>query len=267
MQETIGTLEKVWQTAATFAVAYSFQILGALLILAVGLKLAAWLGGFVLRLTQKRGIDITLARFLAGTARLVIVAMVILAALNNFGITIAPFIAAIGAAAFGATVAIQGPLSNFGAGLSIILTRPFVIGNTIAVKGVSGVVTEISLSATILRGENGQTITVPNKQIVGEILSNSMQWRHVDVGTQVPDTIHPDVVIARVREVLASLPDVAKDPAPQVGISELFFGGVNLSIRFWVMTDNYLPGRFAANRALLELFEELGIRPKAGAAT
>ena len=267
MQETIGTLEKVWQTAATFAVAYSFQILGALLILAIGLKLAGWLGGFVLRLTQKRGIDITLARFLAGTVRLVIVAMVILAALNNFGITIAPFIAAIGAAAFGATVAIQGPLSNFGAGLSIILTRPFVIGNTIAVKGVSGMVTEISLSATILRGENGQTITVPNKQIVGEILSNSKQWRHVDVGTQVPDTIHPDAVIARVREVLASLPDVAKDPAPQVGIAELFFGGVNLSIRFWVMTDNYLPGRFAANRALLELFEELGIRPKAGAAT
>ena len=180
MQNNLTALQKLLDQAVAFAVTYSFQILGAIVLLVVGLKCASWLGGMVFGLCQRKNMDVTLAKFLGGATRLAVMAMVIVITLGNFGITITPLIAAIGAAAFGTTVAIQGPLANFGAGLSIILTRPFKVGNTIAVKGASGVVDEITLSATILVGSDGERIIVPNRQIVGEIITNSAEHRTID---------------------------------------------------------------------------------------
>ena len=78
------------------------------------------------------------------------------------------------------TFALQGPLSNYGACLSIILSRPFVVGNTVTVKGVSGVVEEVSLAVTVLRGEDGERITVPNKHVVGKVIVNSRNSRIVE---------------------------------------------------------------------------------------
>jgi small conductance mechanosensitive channel len=102
--------------------------------------------------------------------------------MGKFGISIAPFIAALGALAFGASFALQGPLSNYGAGLMIIIARPFVVGDTITVKNVSGIVEEVTLATTILTTEDGEKITIPNKHIVGEILNNSFANRKTRSG-------------------------------------------------------------------------------------
>lgn len=148
MDADMETLTRLIDRGVEFAVAYGFQILGALVVLVVGLIVSNWLAGRVLRLCERRAMDITFSRFVANVVRIVLIVFTVIITLGNFGITIAPFIALAGAGAFGATLALQGLLSNYAAGLSIIVTRPFVVGNTIAVKGVSGVVEEVKLAAT-----------------------------------------------------------------------------------------------------------------------
>ncbi len=180
MEAQIGTAQKLINTLIEFFVNYSFQVVGAVIILAVGVVLAKWIAAFVLKLTGNQKMDIALSKFLAGAAKVLVLIFAVIVALGKFGITIAPFIAMIGAAAFGATYAIQGPLSNYGAGLSIILGRSFSIGDTITVIGISGVVEDIKLASTLLVNEDGVKITIPNKHIVSEIVQNSKGNRIVE---------------------------------------------------------------------------------------
>ncbi|MBT4045689.1 MAG: mechanosensitive ion channel, partial [Rhodospirillaceae bacterium] len=180
MEQELEMVSKLIDTLLEFAVQYGFQILGALVFLIIGLKAATWIGGRVTRVAEAREIDITLARFIGNVVKLVVVVFVAIITLGNFGISTAPLIALAGASAFGATLAMQGPLSNYGAGLSIILSRPFAVGDTITVKNVSGTVEEITLAATVLVGEDGEQITVPNKEIVGEVIVNSHTQRVVE---------------------------------------------------------------------------------------
>ena len=242
-----------------FAVAYGFQILGALVVFAIGLKVASWCGNRLTRLIEAKGVDVTLSRLLGNLVRLVIVFAVVIITLGNFGITIAPLIALAGASAFGATLAIQGPLSNYGAGLAIILTRPFVVGDTITVKGTSGVVEEITLGYTRLIGEDRERITVPNKEIVGEIIVNSAGQRVVEVNVPLAGEADVGRAIALVSETYAGFAELEGEPRPQVGIHDFTYGGVVLGLRYWVPSQRYFELRYRVNRAVHDALEGAGI--------
>ena len=139
MEEQIQSVTGVVDAIIDFGVTYGFQLLGAIVFLVIGLKLAGWAGGQTAKFAEARNLDQTLARFFGNVVRVVLIVFVAVITLGNFGIAIAPLIALAGASAFGATLALQGPLSNYAAGFVIVLTRPFVVGNTIAVSDVSGV--------------------------------------------------------------------------------------------------------------------------------
>jgi small conductance mechanosensitive channel len=186
--------------------------------------------------------------------------MLVIITLGNFGISIAPLIALAGAGAFAATMAIQGPLSNYGAGLSIILTRPFVIGNTITVKGVSGVVDDIRLSHTMLVGEDEEKITIPNKEIVGEVIVNSDQHRVVEAKIAVSADSDIDSAISALRAVLEKSDGVNKAVRPHVGVHDFTYGGVVLGIRYWVPSKTYFQTRYAVNGRVLEALAGAGVR-------
>ena len=140
VDQGVTMLHKIGEVAAEYLVKYGFQVLGGLLIIFIGLKLANWVAKIFTGFCVKKNMDVTLTKFLAGIIKTLILVFVVIVALEKFGVTISPFIAAASALIFGASFAIQAPLSNYAAGLSVILTRPFVVGNTIMVKGVSGVV-------------------------------------------------------------------------------------------------------------------------------
>jgi len=218
MSEEMATLQKVIDLTVDFLVRYSFQILGAIIVLVIGIKLASWLGRLVTRFCEQRRLDVTLAHFFGNVVKVLVLTFVVITAIGKFGISIAPFVAALGALAFGGSFAIQGPLSNYGAGLSIILSRPFVIGNTITVKGVSGIVEEIRLAATLLTTEDGEIITIPNKHIVGEILHNSFANKIVQEVVGISYGDDPEKAIRVVEESLLGIPEVCHEPKPQVGI-------------------------------------------------
>jgi small conductance mechanosensitive channel len=258
MEKEIQTVTRLVDDIMAFVIAYGFQILGALVFLGVGLIAANWVGRQVTRLAEVRKIDVTLSRFLGNAVKILLVVMLAIITIGNFGITIAPLIALAGASAFGATMAIQGPLSNFGAGLSIILSRPFVVGNTITVRGAFGVVEEVKLAATILVGEDGERITIPNKDIVGQVIVNSDVSRILEcrLFVRVEDA---ERVIAILRDVLRGFSDVRQDPAPQAGIQDFAYGGVVVGLRAWVPSRKYFQVRYAVNGAALAALKVAGI--------
>jgi len=263
VEENIQAVSGLIDTLVEFSVQYGFQLLGALVVLLVGLKVASFAGRKVTGLCETKNIDVTLSRFIGNVVKIVLVVMVVIVTLGNFGISIAPFIALAGASAFGATLAIQGPLSNYGAGLSIILARPFVVGNTINVQGVSGVVHEITLAQTVLVGEDGEKISIPNKEVVGQVIVNSREKRVVQTKIQIGADQDVQKVADLIRDALAGVPGLEGDPAPLVGIHDFAYGGVVIGVRFWVLSDKYFATRYAVNNAIFDSLAKAGIALRA----
>lgn len=255
MKEELATLQNLVNLAVEFVFNYSFQVIGAIIILIIGVYSARWLSNLVIKICQQRDLDVTLTKFMGSLIKIMVLMFAIIVALGKFGISIAPFIAAVGALAFGASFAIQGPLSNYGSGLAIVLTRPFVVGNTLTVKGVSGVVEEISLAYTILTTEDEERITVPNNKIMGEILQNSFENRIVEVSIGIAYHEDPQKAIEVIRKALERFPDIASEPEPLIGIERFADSAVEIGIRCWVPTKVYFHRLYEINMAVFEALQ------------
>jgi len=214
VENEIETLQKAADTASEFIINYGFQFVGAIIILIIGWQIARWVGALVFKLCERTRLDTTLAKFFANVTKIVILVFVAIIALGKFGITIAPFIAALGAIAFGSTIALQGPLSNYGSGLTIILNRPFVVGDTVRVQGVTGIVDEIKLAYTELITEDGERITIPNNRIIGEVLVNSFANLIVEKKIAISYDDDPEQAVEVIINTLSRVPDVIDEPRP-----------------------------------------------------
>ena len=256
MENEVQTIQKVVGIIIDFLVNYSFQVVAAVLILVAGFIVARLMASSLMKLFERKEFDPTLSKFTAGALKTVIISFVIIIALGKFGITIAPFIAALAAIAFGASFAIQGPLANYGAGLVIIFTRPFVVGNTITVAEVSGVVEEVKLGTTILTNEDGVTITIPNKHIVGEIIHNSQERKIVEALVGISYESDPAEAIRIVEKTLDDFQEISKQPAPRVGIQEFGDSSINIGFRYWVPTKRYFRTLYRVNLSVYKMLKE-----------
>ena len=260
VDQQVETVSRWLDTLIEFSVTYGFQIFGALVFLFVGLKVAAWAGKRVGKSLGAKDIDETLARFLGNLVKVVMVVFLIIITLGNFGISIAPLIALAGASAFGATMALQGPLSNYGAGLSIIMARTFAVGDTISInRDVSGVVEEITLAHTLLLGEDGERITIPNKEIVGRVLVNSDENRVVQSRICIGEGEDWEKALSVLRAAVANIDVLKNGPKPQIGIHDFTYGGIIISIRFWVPSRRYFNVRYQVNELMLKALKDAGI--------
>ncbi len=247
-------IAQIYQVAVEFLVGYSFQLFGAVLVIIAGFLIGRWVSNLLLRIQEKRNVDITLRQFIASTVKLIILVMFGIVALSQLGISITPMIAAIGGVAVGLSLALQGPVSNYGAGLMIILTRMYRVGDTINTQGCSGQVEEITLAATQLRAEDGELITIPNKHIMGEIHSNSEENRIVEGVIGIAYAEDPNKAISIIRRVLNAQDNVIKSKSPEVGICEFADSSVNIEYRYWAPTGNYFHTVHQVNLAVFEAF-------------
>ena len=259
MENELENLQNVMDIATELVVKYGFQMIAAVFILIIGWLISRWVAGLVLKLCQRVDLDITLSKFFASLAKIVVLAFVVIIALGKFGISIAPFIAALGAVAFGGTLALQGPLSNYGAGLTIILTRPFVVGDTIKVLDVTGIVEEVKLAYTDLSNEDGEIITIPNKHIVGEVLHNSKENLVVEGVIGVSYDSDPNVAVKLIHEVLNDFDTVASEPAPQIGIQNFGDSAIEIAYRYWVPTKQYYETLYSVNAEVFTRFKNNGV--------
>ncbi|NKB35119.1 MAG: mechanosensitive ion channel [Pseudomonadales bacterium] len=259
MEQELEQVTEIYNLIVTYLVTYSFQILGAVIIMIVGVFIARRISTIVLNLCQKKDIDITLSRFFASCARIAIIASAVVIALPKLGIQITPFIAAIGALGLGAGLAVQGLLSNYGAGLSIILSRPFVVGDTIRVQGVWGLVKEVHLSHTFLTNEDGELITIPNKHIIGEIIHNSQADTILELSVGIAYDSDANATIASIRKRLSNMDGLNTDRPVQVGIDQFGDSSINLGIRCWAPTEHFHEVRYQCTTAVHEVLSENGI--------
>jgi len=254
MDKELESVQKFYNIVIEFFVNYSFQLIGAIIILVIGFIVAKKVASFVEKILLSKDMDITLTKFIAATLKIAIIAGVAIIALGKLGITITPFVAAIGAMSLGAGLALQGLLSNFGAGVSIIATRPFVVGNTIQIQGCTGVVKEIKLAYTVLETEDKELITIPNKHIVGEILTNSFEYTVVEMRVGIDYKSDPKVAIKAIGEVLEKYEEISKEVKAQVGIKEFADASINLELRYWALTQQYNEIQYRVN---MDIFDTL----------
>lgn len=208
---------------------------------------------------SKHDFDPTLGKFAANGVRILLFGAMIVVAIGKLGISIAPFIAAVGAVFLTAGLAIQGSVANYAAGISLIITRPFKIGDTILVNSVYGEVEEIKLAYTTLRNEDEELITVPNKHMIGEVIVNSFKYRIVESSVGISYNDNAEKAIGVIRGVIERYENVSNENTAIVGIAKFGESAVEIGIRYWVPTRNFFKFQYEVNLLVYKALREEGI--------
>ena len=239
---------------------YGFQVLGALVILAVGAILGRWLGGLADRRLQARAMEPPLRLLIVRVLRIVVMLFAVVVALDKFGFQVAPLVAGIGVAGIGVGIAMQGVLSNVVAGLSIIFTKPFRVGEYIEIAGVRGDVASVELFSTTLLHPDRSRVVIPNRKIVGEILHNFGTTRQLHLTVTVPLVADVGAALTAATEVVTRNTRVLKDPAPLVGIAQIGDTGIKIGVDPWVRVVDVGAAESELYRSLAEQFHGRGLR-------
>ncbi len=259
MEKELEDVNKFYNIIVEFFANYSLQIVGALIIFIIGVIASKYIQKLVLRLLLKNKIDETLSGFISNFVRFLVVAMMGVLALGKLGISIAPFIAALGAISLTAGLALQGSVSNFAAGVILVITKPFKIGDTITIHDVYGEVEEIKLSYTVLRNEDGEQITIPNKYMIGDVLVNSFAYRIVEGSVGVAYESDVERAVETIKELIISQEDVSSDNEPIVGVEKFNDSSVDIGYRYWVPTKSFFKTQYDVNIKVLNALNAAGI--------
>ncbi len=233
---------------------YGFQILGALIILIVGVLLARWIANLTNRGLETRVKEPPMRLLIVRVIRILVLVLTLLVVLDKLGFQIAPLVAAVGVAGVGVGFAFHGVLANIIAGLSIVFTKPYRVGEYIELLGVQGQVLTIELFSTTLAELDQSRIVIPNHKIVGEILHNYGTIRQLQLKVGVAYGANLEEVLVVAREVVAAESRILSEPAAWIGISELGDSSVTLSIQPWVVIADMMTVRTALYQAIVEKF-------------
>jgi small conductance mechanosensitive channel len=246
------------------AIRYGFNVLGAVLIMIAGFIVARWVASLVEARLRKGAMEPPMRILIVRVVRVLVLAGAGVAALDKLGVQIAPLIAGIGVAGIGVGFALQGVLSNIVAGLTIIVTKPFRVGEYIEVAGVHGEVFHIDLPSTVLIHADKSRVIVPNRKIVGEILHNYGVIRQLKVFVSIADAADVAKALATASDVIARNPRVLKDHTPVLGVTAVDDAGIRINVGPWARGADAPDVEAELYRALIEEFQArdigLGVR-------
>jgi small conductance mechanosensitive channel len=252
---------EIWTMIQTTGVDLGINLVTAIVIFFVGKWIVALVIKGLMKAMEKGDIDTTLRRFIGNLARMLLMLFVIIAAINALGVQTASLIALVGAAGLAVGLALQGSLSNFAAGVLIVLFRPYKVGDWIEGGGVSGAVEEVQILTTVLKTGDNKRVIIPNSQIMGSTITNysANETRRVDlvVGVSYGDDL--DKVRKELEGLVAADDRILKDPAVTIAVSELADSSVNFVLRPWVKTADYWGVHFDLTEAIKKRFDEVGI--------
>ena len=255
------TTSAVMGVSADLILDYGLDLVAALLLLILGWILAGWAKRLVeANLMRINGADSTVAKFLGTVARYVVLIVVVIAVLGQFGVQTASILAVLGTLGLGIGLALQGTLSNIAAGIMLLFLRPFRVGDYIEAGGQGGTVQEIGLFNTELKTANGIYVTVPNGQIASDAIVNYS--RHATRRLDIVVGIGYDDDIEKASKALLDLltgdKRVHAEPAPEVMVAALADSSVNLNMRCWTSTADYWSLLFDLNKTAKLAVEAAG---------
>ena len=251
----------LWTTVQEAGIEFGMKTVVAIVIFIVGRIVARMLTKGLRKLMQAQEVDKILETFVSNLVYWTVMIFVIIAAINQIGVQTTSLIAVMGAAGLAVGLALQGSLSNFAAGVLIVMFRPYRVGDFVEAAGIAGVVEQVQILTTILKTGDNKRIIVPNSQIMGSIITNysSNETRRIDmvVGVSYDDNL--DQVRSTLEELIAAEERIMKDPACTIAVSELADSSVNFVVRPWVKTSDYWAVRFDLTEAIKKRFDKEGI--------
>ena len=255
-------LDKLLGTALSASVIHAgLNLLFVLLILLVGIWVAARLANFSRRALQRASVDDTLSGFLRNLIYGVLVAMLIVMALTRAGVPSAPLVAALGAGGLAIGLALQGSLSNLAWGVLLVIFRPFRVGDFVTAGGIDGTVQSINLMHTLLLLPDGREAVVPNGKVGADAIVNynrrGTRRFEFKLGIGYKDDI--GAAMAEIRRLFDADPRILKNPEPGVWTVGLGENSVDLVVRAWTATGDFWAAQTDLLRAIREHFDAAGI--------
>jgi len=239
---------------------WTLNVLGALVVLWAGNRIARWARGVVQRALERAKVDDTLIPFVASCAYYMILAFIVVAALGMIGIQTASIIAVLAAAGLAVGLALQGTLANFAAGVMLLMFRPFRKGDLIEAAGVVGGVEAISVFTTTLNSLDNVAIVVPNAAVWGQTIRNyaTNATRRIDLAVNIAYRDSIQTALDAIKRVVAADQRVLHNPAVTIAVGELGPSAVTILVRPWCSKDVYWDLRWDLTRALKEGLERAG---------
>ncbi len=251
-------IQSIW---ANYLMPWAVQATVAILVFIVGRMLARWVSTLVDQRMRKHGLDEMLIRLAKNTAYYALLAVVILAALDQLGVNTTSALAAFGAVGLAFGLAVKDSLSNFVAGVMVAFFQPFKLGHYIEAAGTSGTVLEVEMFNTILLTPDNKRIIVPNRLIYNDTIVNysAEDLRRIDMvfGIGYEDDI--DKARKLIESTIAADKRILLDPAPSVAVNELADSSVNFVVRPWSKKEDYWDVRFAMMEQIKLAFDKNGI--------
>jgi small conductance mechanosensitive channel len=246
--------------ARTYLLPLGWKLIGAA---------AVWIvGGWVVRVIRlalgrflnARHVDTTLVRYLDASANVLMKVLVLVAVLSVLGIETTSFAALLAAVGVAIGAAWAGLLSNFAAGIFLMVLRPFKVGDMITAGGTTGAVREIGLFATAMDTPDNVRVYVGNGKLFSDSIQNytTNPYRRVDLTAQLAHGVDPQDAMVSLQERIARIPHVLPSPAPSIEILSFTPLGPVLAVRPFCHNDHYWSVYFAANRAIVEVCGEAG---------
>ena len=253
--------KKVTEELTPTLIRYATSLVGALVLFAVAWIAAGWISRAVGRAMERARIDITLTRFVTRLSRWLIVLLAILGCLGIFGVETTSFAAVMGAAGLAVGLAFQGTLSNFAAGIMLLLFRPFAVGDVVSAGGETGKVDAIGIFTTTLDTFDNRRFIVPNSQVFGSTIENISHHpeRRADITVGTDYAADLDQTRSVLERAVADLPGVLQDPAPAIVLTGLGASTIDWSIRVWSKSSDYGSVREATIYAIKTKLDEAGI--------
>ena len=236
------------------------NVVYAIVILVVGLTVCRIIRGLVRKALTRAEVDETLVPFISKLAYYLCMTFVIVFVLARFGIETTSIVAVLGGAALAVGLALQGTLSNFAAGVMLLIFRPFKVGDFVDAAGTAGSVQEIGVFCTTLHSPDNVRIIVPNSSVYGAIIKNfsANDTRRVDLVMGIDYSDDIGLALETIRKVVTADERVLKDPEPKIAVAELADSSVNIVVRPWCNADDYWAVRWDLTRALKEQLEAAG---------
>ncbi len=241
---------------------YTLKVLGAFIVILIGLRVAGWLSRLVKNYVIKSdAVDDTIGSFFASLVRWFVTAAVFIAALQVFGVPATSFVAVLGALTLAIGLSLQGALGNIASGVMIMLFRPYSLGEYIEVAGVEGTVRDINLFQTVLATSDNIKIIVPNSQAIEGIIKNYQGYatRRVDLIFSIDYSDNMDKAMNVIENAIRADKRVLRTPVPVVRIHQLGPSSVDITTRSWVRTDDYWEVKWELTKSVKSALDEAGL--------
>ena len=237
--DVTATANKWKDKAIDFLIQHGPALLGAVAMIVVGWMVGTWVRKLVDAKLEKRQMEPPVRLLIGRVVHLLILAFTFIIALDTLGFKMTTLIAGISVAGVGVGLAMQGMLGNLFAGLLIIFTKPFRVGEYIEIVGVNGQVEAIELFSTMLTHADRSRVIIPNRKIIGEILHNYGKIRQLDLSVGISYSANIPETLALVKDILRENKRVMKDLTPGLGVTMLADSSIILSIKPFVAIQDY----------------------------